>query len=261
MNSRSNGVLALAAAAPLVYTYLLFISWLVSNRVLPGANYIEVSIFITQLIRLVLLLSVKRLRTASIAQIFNIFGLEAFSFVAIAVFYVWSGNPYCVTLFLTIFSAWPAGLICAVPVYVIYRLTVGMWTDQRLMSVLPAAVALFALLAFVISAVSSGPAPQGLAGLSSVLLSTLLQARAIVVTPTISLSGVPLYLSLLTYATTQGMGASSGRNNSLLLVVFGTLVAIALAAFADYVAFYPPTVLGVPGAILISLMWWLARAR
>jgi len=261
MSPRSNIVLSLTAAAPLVYMYLLFISWLISNRVLSGGNYIEISVFITQLVRLVLVFAVRRLRTAPISQIFVIFGLEAFSFVAVTVLFAWSGSTYWNTVLITIFFAWPAGLLCVVPPYVIYRLTAGMWTDRRLVSVVPAAVVLFALLAFVTSTVSTRPAPQDLQGLSSILVSTLLQARAIVVTPQISLSGVPLYLSLAIYAATQGTGVSARWNSSLLLVVFVTLIAIALAVVVDNVPFYPPIVFGVPGGLLISAIWWLTRAR
>ena len=79
MSSRANAVLAFTMAAPLVYLYLVFLSWLISNRVLSGASYVEVAILVTQLIRLVLVVSVRRLRMASVGQIWDIFALEVFS--------------------------------------------------------------------------------------------------------------------------------------------------------------------------------------
>lgn len=261
MISRANALLAFTLAAPLVYLYLTFLSWLVTNRVIQGANYIEVSILVAQLIRLVVVLSVRSLRMASIALLWNIFSLEAFSFVAVTALYLWSGNSYLITVFLTIVGAWPAALLCVVPVYVIYRLTYCVWSDRRLLSVIPAAVTLFTLLAFVTYALSSQPAPHGLGGLSSLLLSALRQTHTIELSPQVVLAGVPLYLSLLTYATIQDAGLSARRNSVLLLAALGTLVAIGLAIFAAYISSNPAPVFGVPAALLVSVMWWMTRAR
>ncbi len=261
MSSRANAVLAFTMAAPLVYLYLVLLSWLVGNSVIPGANYIEVTIFVTQLIRLVIVLSVRRLRMASIALIWNIFSLEAFSFVAVAALYLWSGNPYLITVFLTIIAAWPAAALCVVPIYVISRLTYCVWDDRRLLSVVPAAVALFTLLAFATYSVGLQAAPHGLSGLSSLLLSALTRTHSIGITPEVILAGVPLYLSLLTYSMTQGAGASARRNSVLLLAALGTLIAISLATFASYLAAYPAPIFGVPGGILVTIMWWMTRAR
>ena len=206
-------------------------------------------------------MSVKRFRVASAAQVWDIFALEAFTFPALITLYLLFGGQYLLSLALTIMTAWPSALLCSVPVYIIYRLVWGVWTDRRLMSVIPAAVALFTLLAFVTYVVSSQPAPHGVSGLSSLLLSTLIRTRSVEVTPKVILAGVPLYLSLATYATIQGEGPSQVRNTALLLIAFGTTLTIGLAAFAVYVAMYPLLVFGVPGALLISIMWWMTRAR
>jgi len=261
MSSRAYVVLAFTMAAPLVYLYLVFLGWLISNRVLPGANYIEVAVFVTQLIRLDLVMSLRRLRTAPFSQIWDIFAVEAFSFPVLLVLYLWYGYPYLLSTALTIMTAWPSALLCVFPVYMIYRLTSSMRRDRRLMSVVPAAVALFTLFAFITRIVSSQPAPSGLSGLSWLLFSSLLKTRSIDVTPEVVLAGIPLYLSLVTYATIQGEGISAGRNSAMLLIIFGTLVSIGLAALSAYIPEYPLLLFGAPGAFLLTMMWWMTRAR
>ena len=263
MTSRANALLAVAAAAPLVYAYMLFLSWVISNHILPSASYIEDLIVVSQLFRVALILSVGRLRRASPVLLLDIFSLEIFTFPVLTALYFLFGGHYLITLTLTIAGAWPSALLCVVPPLVIYKLALNMANDRRLMSVLPPAVALFALLAFVTRSVSSQPAPSGLTGLSSFLLSTLLKTRSIDVTPLVVLAGIPLYLSLATYAATQGTGPFQGKNGALLLVVLGTLVAIgfvALADFAGFIALYPTLPFVVPGTILVTMMWWITRA-
>src|SRR5271169_270664 len=211
MSSRAKALLALAMAAPLAYMYLLFLSWVISNRILPGANYVETTVVATQLIRLVLIVSVKRLRRASITQVFNIFSIEIFSFPALIALSLLFGDHYLLSVALTIVATLPSGLLCVVPALVIYRLTSAMGRDRRLLFTVPPAIALFALFAFVTGAVISQPAPVGLGGLSSLLLSALLKTRSIDTTPLVVLASIPLYLSLATYASTQGGGVSGGR--------------------------------------------------
>jgi hypothetical protein len=261
MSARVYAVLAFTIAAPLAYLYLAFLSWLISNGVLPGANYIEMAIVVTQLIRLVLVLAVRRLRVASAAQIWDIFALEAFSLPVLFSLYFLFGDPYMVTLVLTILAAWPSALLCVTPVYVIYRLASSALRDGRLTSVVPATVALFTLFSFISYVVSLRPAPGGLAALSSLLFSTLLQMRTINITSQVVFASVPLYLSIAIYSTIQGGGVSSARNSALLLVTLGTLIAIGLAAFAAYIAVFPSLVFGVPGMLLVTIMWWMSRAR
>ena len=65
----------------------------------------------------------------------------------------------------------------------------------------------------------------------------------------------------MTYASIQGGGVVAGRNSALLLVAFGTLIAVGLAAFAAYIAEYRLLVFGVPGILLVATMWWITRAR
>jgi len=261
MSSRANVVLAIGTAAPLVCLYLLFLSWLISNRVIPGANLVEASILVTQLVRLVLVLSVKRFRMASIVQLWVIFSLEAHSFAVLIALYLFTGNPYMISLASTIIVAWPSAMLCVVPVYVFCRLTFNVWKDHRLISVVPAGVSMFTLFAFLDYVASSQPAPRGLAALSSLLLSTLLQTRSVVATPQAVTIGIPLYLSLLTYGAIQGVGVSPGRNSQLVLVAFGTLLAIGLAVFDIPVTAYPLLVLGLPSAFLVAIMWWMTHAR
>jgi len=261
MRSRADAVLALLMAAPLAYLYLVFLAWLVSNRVLPGANLIEVVVFATQLARFGLVMSFRRLRTAPISQIWDIFALEAFSFPVLLALYLWYGYPYLLATATTVMAAWPAALLCVATPYMIYRLTSGMWRDRRLMSVVPAAVAFFALFAFIDNNVSSQPAPGSLSGLSLLIFSTLLKTRSIGITPEVVIAGLPLYLSLVTYATIQGQEASGGKNSALLLVILGTLVTIGLAALSAYFPGYPLLLFGLPGSLLVTLMWWMTRAR
>jgi hypothetical protein len=65
----------------------------------------------------------------------------------------------------------------------------------------------------------------------------------------------------MTYASIQGGGVSAGKNSALLLVSVGTLFAVGLAAFAVYIAVYHLLVFGVPGILLVGIMWWITRAR
>ena len=93
------------------------------------------------------------------------------------------------------------------------------------------------------------------------LLSALQQTHSIEPSPQVVLAGVPLYLSLLSYAMIQGSGFSAQKNSALLLAVLGTLVAIGLAVLATYNSFSPTQVFGIPAAFLVSVLWWTTRAR
>ena len=261
MTSRLNAVLAVTTAAPLAYLYLVFLSWLVSNRVLAGVSYIEAGILVTQLMRLVMVVSVRRFRTASAAQIWNIFSLEILSLPILVVLYFWLGDPYMLSLFIAITIAWPSALLCVLPGFVIYRFASSMARGQRLVATVPPAVALFAFFAFVTHAISSQPVPSGLAGVSSLLLSALVHARSVQITPQVVLAGIPLYLSLVTYSTIRSEAVSPGRNAILSLIAFVTLIAIGLEVFAVHIAVYQPFAFAVPGALLVTVIWWMTRAR
>jgi hypothetical protein len=218
-------------------------------------------VFFTQLIRLALMLGIRRLRTASISQVWDVFALEGFTFPALLALYLWLHDHYLFSLSISVMTIWPSAMLCTVTVYVIYRLTYAVWRNRTLTSVIPAAVTVFCLFAFINYVVSSQAPPTGLSDLSSLIFNTLLKTRSIGLTPQVLIAGVPLYLSLATFAAVQGDGPSRGRNAVLLLVVIGTTLTIGLTVVAADVAVYPSLVFGVPGACLVTLMWLITRAR
>jgi len=259
---RISSVVTLAFAAPVVYLYLSFLSWLLSNGVLAGASPLELLLLLAQVVTLAAVMLLKRLRRASVGLIADLFSLEVFAFPVLGGLYLYYGNQSFLSQALAVMTAWPAALICVVPVFVIYKLVSIMRNGGRLVHLVPPAVAFFALLAFVASATSSVSAPVGLAGLSQTLFSYPLHAHSIAITPQVEVAGIPTYVTLLVYAATQGAGGiSTGRNSALLLALVGTLIAICLAFLAAYVEVDPLLAFGVPGSVILTVIWWIARAH
>ena len=262
MKRRADLAITAAVAAPMIYLYLSFISWLVSDAVIAHATTLDLLVLFFQAGTLAIVMSVKRLRDEAVPLVGDLFSLEVFAFPILAAAAYCYGDSSLLSRGFAIMFAWPSAMLCVVPTYVIYKIVHIMWSKGKLVHLIPSALAFFALLAFVAHATGSASAPAGLAGLSNSLFSSLLQTRAIGITPQAEIAGIPLYVALLLYAGTQALSSTPGAWNSVLvLALVCTAASVGLALVAAYFGVYLLLAFGVTGSVILAAIGWVTHAR
>ncbi len=255
----------LSTAAALSVLYLSFVYAFARSDLLQRATAVEQVIFVLQVGKLIVILSVDKLRNGKFVNIVNILGAEVVvALPVLALANVALGDPGTSALLGQIFLGWIAGAAVAVSPYSIYRLAVAMIRRESLIVVLTSGVLLSELVLLLQAGTASAQASgQGLASLSRTII--LLgggavasgdQAAGLVTLLPLSV----LYVSLLLHSLSPSGGVKPAR--------FAVVVGLAVLATAiTYSGTYLALLLATPFAYLVmaptlltaALIWWRTR--
>jgi len=256
---------SLAASAALLALYVNFVELFAQGNLLNGATSLELGIFLLQLFKVIVIISIKRLRNSPSATVIDIFGAELVVLLpTLVIGNLYFGVSSAPDLMVQILLAWIAGVMTFGTPLATYRLAKAMVKGDSLVSVLPSAVFLSELMVLLVAgAGAASSSGLGLAGLSrSILLvgTGVAQAGAQVVGATTLPPLVILYVSLLLYALSPGDLVHSARLRGVAaLALLGTSVTLAGTYEASQLAL-SMTFVVLPSALLsASLIWWVTR--
>jgi len=258
-------IVSLAAAAALLAIYVSFVAVLVGANLLTGATTLELGIFFLQFVKVVVIVSVKRLRNFPTVNIIDILGAElVILLLGLVISDLFLGVTAAPPLMVQVLLAWIAGIGTFATPFAIYRLAKAMSRGEVLLAVLPSAIFLSELMVLLVAgANASASTGLGLAGLSRAVLlvgaginTVGAQVAGLTTLPPL----VILYVSLLLYALSQGGSVGSGRIRGLAaLGVLATAVAYVAAYGASFFALSLTYIVLPPTLFTAGLMWWLTR--
>lgn len=260
MSGRLASLLAAALTLPLAYLYLSFLTWLVVGVTFLPSNAVQAAVVVTAAIRVVVILSIKRLRKGEFILVIDILSLEILCLPILALTYFILHTSWLPAVITQIAFTWPLALLLVFPVFAIYKIATLARDGSSLSTVLPSAAAMFVLLAVLESATKLAPQGSGLAGLSVTLASAMVGGVASAVAlPGVALAGVVLYVALMVYAASRSRPEGASWNPMLLLAVIGTLVALGWSALASGFTGLAVLALGVPAAAILAAIWVVTR--
>ena len=253
-------LLSAAVTVPLAYLYLSFLVWLVGSATFLPSDAIQAAVVLTAAIRVLVILSVKRLRTGEFILIIDILSLEILILPFLAVAYIILHASWLPSVMTQIAFTWPLALLLVFPIFAVYKIATMTRDGSSLTMVLPSAAALFTFLAVLESATKLAPQGSGLAGLSNTVVSALVGGVASAVAlPGVALAGVVLYVALMVYAASRARPGGSSWNPMLALAVIGTLVALCWSILAVDFTGLAVFALGIPAAAILAAIWVVTR--
>jgi len=260
VSNRLTSLIAAAVTIPLAYLYLSFLVWLVNGATFLPSDAIQAAVVVTAAIRVLVILSVKRLRKAEFILIVDILSLEILFLPFLAVAYILFHTPWLPSTMTQIAFTWPLALLLVFPVFAIYKIATLTRDGSSLTMVLPSAAAMFTFLAVLESVTKLTPQGSGLSGLSVTLASALVGGVASAVAlPGVALAGVVLYVALMVYAASRARPEGSSWNPMLALAVIGTLVALGWSLLASDFTGLAVFALGIPAAAILAAVWVVTR--
>ncbi len=255
----------LSTAAALSVLYLSFVYSFARSDLLQNATALEQVIFVLQVGKIIVIMSVSKLRNARFVNIVNILGAEVVvALPALAIANVALGDQATSTLLSQIFLGWIAGAAVSVSPYSVYRLTISMIRRESLVVVLTSGVLLSELMLLLQAGTTSAQASgQGIAGLSRTIIlvgggavTSGVQTAGLVTLAPLSV----LYVSLLLHS----LSPSEGVKPSKFAVIAGLAVlATAITYSGTYLALLLATrfayLVLAPTLLTAALVWWRTR--
>jgi|GEM_PF-2335763 hypothetical protein len=260
--------LSFFASISLFYLYFYFLS-----AFLPGVsltNAIEVAIVYTQILRLIAVASIRRLRRGSFQSKIILFSFEVFVIaILIAIYFVTKDVSYNL-LIGEILLAWIGAVLVILTPYALIRFAVAMYSGGELYSVLNYAAWEYVSVFFLASLVaeSSGPLPSSVAGLGvSVINSVTNELRTgsevFTYTSPIIVASAVFFVSLALYSAFVNSPAESPPRNYY-PIVFPLLATIILLGWMELFQLFTSDVflvLSIPSLSIAIALWWLSRGR
>jgi len=263
MSGRASWPVITAVICSLLSLYLAVLYWLVQNPVFLPANTIEAIVLGTQLIRLVVVLSVRRLRRSAINAI-DIFTAEILVIPVLFLAGTALGSKEYLPLTGEMLVAWASALLIVFPAFAIYKVGEMLHGGARLTALIPSATGVFVLLVLLLSATAQNTATLGASGLAGfarlVLVAVLNQATAASLEPVVTAAGAALYLGLAAYSAIETGHVPRRLDLVLIFPVLGTAAALAWSLLAGLVTTDTMFIFGVPSLVLIAIMWLGSRA-
>lgn len=256
---------AAAASLPILAIYLMYLSSIQGAASPLVANWVEGMVLFTQLLRLLLVISIPRLRFASATLLFVIFSLEVIAMVPLAILSFLLGSAYLGDMVASLFLSWPAAASIVFTPFAIYRLFHDMSAGSRLSSVIPSAAMQFGVVSLLLSAVvgASGPI-SGLAGLTRQIVMASVSSTPVVELASgdvayLTLSAL-LYVALFAHVLFH-LSASAGGRLLRPLIVFGsgTLTLAAWVLIGGSLTSSSLYLLVAPCGLLTLVLWWSTR--
>ena len=252
MTTRVTWAVLAVVMLSLLSLYGAVFLWLAQNPVFLPANSFELALLGSQVLRLVVLLSFRRLRRNGIVAI-DIFAAEILVIPALLVAFI-LGNKTFLPLAGDVLMVWASAFLLVFPAFAIYKVGAMIRGDAPFMTLIPSATGVFAILVFVLSATTQSATGVGLSGMTSLVLATFTHG-AVEATPLASDAGILLYLGLVVYATMAGRDAPKSRDLLLFFPVLGTASAVIWGLAATQYTTNTFLVFGIPSFALVAVLW------
>lgn len=261
---KSTTALAGVAGAALVSLYFRSL-WLVAAQgFLANASTFQIGMILLQSLKLLVILSVKRLREANMLLVFDVFSLELLSLPFLVVAYLLSGYAPITGFEYGLFSTWPLGLALVFVPFAAFRVVRAMLRDGLLSSVFPGAVLVAGLAVFSAQAVSTPAAQAGSADFTKDLVGGIVSSAGRIsplgLDPVTAVSLTVLFLCVVLYAAVGRAQPEAGPGPALTVALLSSLLVLG----------WTVSVVGLPGAILyfalptlmlVAAVWWSGREK
>ncbi len=257
-------VWAVVAGVTLALTslYGAILLWLVQNPVFFPANTLETVILASQIARLIVILSIGRLRTKNGIIITDLFAAEVLLIPVLGSVAVFLGNRQYLPLAGDLLRAWTSAFLLVFPAFAIYKVTAMIRRGATITSLAPTATSLFAVLAVVLSATKQTTTIAGLAGMTKLVLAVLAQGATVAAAgPIVLAAGVVLYLGLIVYSTMGAEDAPPVRDLLLVFSAAGSALALLWGLVASELTADTFLVFGAPSLLLVAFVWLVTRAN
>jgi hypothetical protein len=262
----ARAAVALFGAAPLYFLYFVFLSVF-----LPGlsiTNSVEAAIVYTQIIRLLLLASVRRFREGSPQFKITLFSIEVFVIAALIAAFFFTGDPGYNALIGQVLLVWIGATFLLVTPYALFRLGVAMYRGESLYSVLNYAAWEYVSVLFLADIFSRGSVPTTVQGLGVAVINAItgeIRTGSEVFTyasPDVAAS-VVFFVALIIYATyVNSPGEAPPKNYyPLVLPIVSTLFCVLWVALLVQWTADIFVILSAPALGLSVGLWWLTRLR
>jgi hypothetical protein len=263
MSERASWPVIAVVVGSLLSLYLVVLYWLILNPAFLPANTIEAIVLGTQLIRLVVILSVRSLRRSAINAI-DIFTAEVLIIPVLFLAVTALGGNGFLPLTGELLVAWASALLIVFPAFAIYKVGEMLHRGARLTALIPSATGAFVLLVLLFSATAQNTATLGASGLAGfarlVLVAILNQATAASIEPVVTAAGAALYLGLVAYSAVETEHLPRRLDLVLVFPVLGTAAAVAWTLVAGSATTDTMFIFGVPSLVLVAIMWLGCRA-
>ncbi|MDA4134354.1 MAG: hypothetical protein OK441_02150 [Thaumarchaeota archaeon] len=263
MIGRASWAIITVVIAPVLSLYLAVLYWLVQDPAFLPANNLEAIVLGTQVIRLVIVLSVRRLRRSSINAI-DVLTAEVLVVPFLFLAGTALGSREYLLLGAGVLVDWGSALLIVFPAFAIYKVGEMLNRGARLRAVIPSATGLFVLLVLLLSATAQSSATLGASGLVGfdrlVLGAILSQGSAASLEPLVTAAGAALYLGLVAYSAIETDHVARRLDVVLIFPVLGTATALAWSLLASLATTDTVFIFGVPSLVLIAIMWLGTRA-
>jgi hypothetical protein len=257
---------AVTAGSALLYLYISFISSFFSNPNLYPQTTVQVAVVAAQIVKVIAVLSTKRLRFARSATIWVIFALETLAIPFLTGAYFFTGDRGYLELFRSIFAVWPVSLLLVASPYLIFRFCAEMVTGAKLTKVMTSAVTEFSFLAFVanlfLTSASTVNSMESVLTLFATGIGTAARSGQGITLPSslLTLPSIIFYLALVVYAT---LPANDPSNlyipTGLLIPLLGTVTLLIWVFFAAGLVSNALISLTIPSVAIATFIWWIGR--
>ncbi len=256
-------VLSVSIGGALAVLYAQFLlGFLRMVNLLPGTP-LEYSILGAQVLKVIAIFSIRRLRRASYAVVLDLFSIEIFALPIMAVGNLVLGTGYYSSAAMTLFLIWLPSVALVVPSFLIYRSSMDIKEGGLLTSILPAVAFQAGTLIFAAQATGrASVAALGLKGFGESMVGAAGEQGGVGLVPNaIGLAALGLiYVSLAFYASGAGRSQSLIRWNFVIAMLAGaTLLVSGLVYVAQSMMAGTLIVLVAPSIAMTVTLWWSTR--
>ncbi len=262
--SRISMVLLVALIGPLSLLYASLLYWLARNPDFLPIGVVEAAVFVTLIVRTLVILVVPGFRKANFFSTWMVFVPDLLVAAVLVACSVAAGDAYLLSLSRQLFGAWvPAFLIAFLPL-AMYKIGSKMRNKTSPISeTLPSLTFIFVTLAVFVSATySPAPSAQGLQGISQLIYGVVFGSRIASSQPLLlSVAGTVLAVAVVVYAVSQGSGAPVMRILLLSFIVIGLAATIGWGLIISSVTQSSTIAFSIPALVLLATIWGVTRAR
>jgi hypothetical protein len=243
--------------------YMAFLLGLLVDSNFHPATQIEWIVLYSQVVRLIWFLAIPPLRNTRSQNLLIVFWIEVIVMPTFALGYLLTSDYQYVALARAFFPAWVASTSIVFPVIGIFRLALSVKSDADLSDVLPGACLLFVFLsAFAqLPYVSTGVGFEGLTRTIFVNTQEILRPASLppIFTYTVGLSGILLFITLLTYAVYYRTSLATHDYVKQLLLALLAVVSVFALTLLEPLANNPILLLAPPTFVVLGVLWWVTR--
>jgi len=263
MSARAAWAMSALIAVALASLYAAVLLWLSRNTVFLPATPFESAILWSQLARLVVMLSVPRLRRMNGLIVIDFFAGEMLVVPAVVFLVELLGDRSYLPLAGQVIPVWTSAFLLVYPVFAIVRIAELARAGGRIATLIPSATGVFTVLLLVISATTQSTGTPGLLGMTNLVIAAVTKGASAAAAegPAVSLAGIGLYLGLILYSTFGAKGAPPARDALLLFPLLGTASAVAWGVLTGRLWGGALWTFSVPSLALVATMWVGTRAK